>query len=208
MTDNIIKRIEENKAATGAFRAKQSASSVLTLGKSCAACGKERKSKYLMYDPETLKPYCENPYICNDEHPNSNKNLIKYQKVIQLIGYEDASEAFRLQLMESYKNDKDVVSRIQAILTKPSNIRIQDPELAKFLVEFQDAQGFDSLSETFRYCVQVVKDNRNQFINEHREAVEEHRKDQAAIEIVRELQSENKPATVLSQPDTGSFGDF
>ena len=195
MTEPTIKRVTP-------------ASSVLSLGKSCAACGKERKSKYLKYDPETLKPYCDNPFICNDEHLNSVKNLIKYQKESQLISFEQASEAFRRQLMESYKNDKDIVSRIQSILTKPSNIRIQDPELAKFLVEFQDEKGFESLSETFRYCVQVVKANRNQFINEHREAVEEQRKDQAAVEVVRELQGENKTAPVLSQPDAGSFGDF
>ena len=185
------------------------ASIALTLGKSCAACGKERKTKYLRYDAETFKPYCENPYICNDLHPNSVKNLITNQTEIGLLTYEQASEGYKAYLMSSYNNG-DVVSRIQAILTKPSNIRVQDPEMAKFLVEFQDEQGLKTLSETIRYCVQVVKDNKNQFNNEYRVEAENHRKEMVAANVVKDLQGDTKPVPAVATAPTNSdnFGEF
>jgi hypothetical protein len=181
--------------------------SALTLGKVCAACGKERKSKALGYDPQTFKPYCENPYICGDDHPNSVQNIIKRQAEVHLITAEEANEGYRKHLFDVY-DDPAIVQRIQRMLASPVTMRIQDPEMAKFLIEFEAEQGLNNLSDTIRYCVQIVKENRGQFVNEHRQAAEEDRKEKTAAAVVAEIESPKKPETSPKKVDTDDFGTF
>jgi hypothetical protein len=173
----------------------------LALGKVCAACGKERKSKALRYDTESFNPYCDNPYICNDEHPNSVKNLIQNQKETVLVPHEDAVNAYREHLSAVYK-DSDIVQKIHRMLTDPITIRVQKPEMAKFLVEFQQENDLDSLSETIRYCVEVVMENRGMFIKEHRDAKAELKRVETVKEAIQEVV---KPKDVTVPDDDLTF---
>jgi len=160
----------------------------LSLGKTCVACGTTRKSKALRYDPTTFAPYCENPYICNDDHPNSVKNLIANQRETPLLKHDEAVEAYRKYLSETYSSS-DIVTRIHKMLTDPSTIRIQNPEMARFLLEFQEEKGIKSLSETIRHCIEIVMENRGMFLKEYREAAEEKRKEEVLKEAIEKIET-------------------
>lgn len=124
----------------------------IILGKSCVACNKERKGRVLRYDPKTLYAYCDNPYICDSEdHPNSELNIVKRGKSLTLISHEEAVEAYKQELLTVHNVDQ--VKRIQAILTKPVTIRVQDAEMAEFIVKYQNDYLYKSVADVFRVAV-------------------------------------------------------
>jgi len=175
----------------------------LTLGKICAACGKERKGKLLMYDPATFTPYCANPYICCDEHPNSPGNLIERQKEFKLVDADTANEAFKKHLLDVYE-DKSVVESIQKLLVKPITIRILTPEMAKFLIDYAEEHGIENQSEAIRSCIQTVMENRGQFVNEYREEKVKKKKIETAKSVVDKLDEPDE----TPEPPSGNFGTF
>lgn len=161
----------------------------LALGNRCNACGHERKTRNLRYDPDTFMPYCENPWVCNENHPNSPKNLIKNQKETDLLTYVDATEAHKKHLTGNL--NKESMQLIYRIMQKPLTIRIQDPEMAQFLAEFQGKAEKENLSETVRYCIQLVKENAGQFYNDHKEAMVEVHKAQNIEEVIKKVEAES-----------------
>lgn len=175
----------------------------LSLGKVCAACGKERKSKALRYDTTDFNPYCENPYICNEDHPNSVKNLIAKQRETKLIDHDEAVEAYRKHLSAVYE-DSDIVQKIHRMLTSPVTVRVQKPEMAKFLVEFQKEHNIDSLSEAIRHCVEVMMENKGVFLLEHKVASQKVREDEQVKDAIATI---NKPDPVVPASD-GDLGTF
>lgn len=177
----------------------------LTLPKTCAACGKERKSKALKYDPKTFEPYCDNPYICNDKHPNSTPNIIERRGEAPLITADEANEAYKAHLLDVYE-DKSVVEQIQRMLTSPTTVRILEPAMAKFLIDFAQERSYTSQSEALRECVRIVMENKGQFINEYREAVVEQKKEDVAADVVSEI--EGKKPKKEEPKDADSFGVF
>lgn len=126
--------------------------------RTCHACGKERKSRNLLYDAETLYGYCKNPYICNELHPNSNKNLIANAKEADLVALEDATESYNEKLHEVY-GDESIVALIQRLMTHPVTIRIGDVPMARFLAELSTSET-DNMTEAIRYCVRAEMDRR------------------------------------------------
>lgn len=175
----------------------------LSLGKVCAACGKERKSKALRYDTTTFNPYCENPYICNEEHPNSVKNLIANQRESKLINHDEAVEAYRKHLSSVYE-DSDIVHKIHRMLTSPITVRVQKPEMAQFLIDLQVEKGVESLSEAIRYCVEVMMENKGIFLQDHKVAADNVRSEQAVKDAIAEI--EKTPTPVPSK--SGDLGIF
>jgi hypothetical protein len=164
----------------------------LALGSSCAACGAGRKAKNLRYDPATFLPYCDAPHICNEEHPNSHLNLIKRQAVAELVTSEEIKEAYQKHLLESYTNS-DAAGKIHRLMLKPTTIRIMDPDMAEYLVNLQEEKHFESLAETIRYCIQIMKENQGTFYKEHEAKVIEHKKVEKAAEVVKELEGPTQP---------------
>lgn len=57
----------------------------------CTACGKQRKSRNLLYHPETLQPYCANQADCVDTHPNCVYTVATRGNVVNLLTHKDAS---------------------------------------------------------------------------------------------------------------------
>lgn len=168
-----------------------------SIGRVCTACNAERKANNLLYDPETLNPYCSNPYICNENHPNSVQNLIKRQNEKFLVSYAVANEAHEKYLLEQF--DSSIVDRIVQIITKPMTVRINNPDLAKFLIELQESEGFDNMSETVRHCIQLMQESKGIFYGEHRRLQEEIntlKEAQEATAAKPKKQKKEKPAPI------------
>lgn len=156
--------------------------SKLTLGKVCTACGKERKTKVLGYHPSTLAAYCTNPYVCNEDHPNSVANLIASQKETKFITFEEANEAHKEQLLASF--DANTVEKIQKMLTRPITIRIHDPKMAEFIIKFQEDSNLGNTSEVFWYAIETLMENKGVYLKDHMQKTVEKKVEAAAKEAV------------------------
>jgi hypothetical protein len=134
------------------------------LGKTCVACGQERRKKDMIaYSSETFEPYCHTPYICNDEHPNSPKNLIKNQMETKLLSYDEAREAYNVWI-EKTQDNPERHKKIRRMVENPMTIRIGDADLAKFILDLQDDMEFHSISDTIKYCIQNTMDQKGNFV--------------------------------------------
>lgn len=156
----------------------------VALGKTCSACGKERKKKGILYHPETFMPFCDNPWVCNDEHPNSPKNLIARGGELELIQLEEAELKFNQQVVLN-QPDPEIAQKIRKMVKNPTTVRIGDPRTAEFILELQKKFGFGSVAEAIRYCIETVRENEDTFYKdlvsaEQRKA--EHEENQATKE--------------------------
>jgi hypothetical protein len=147
----------------------------VALGKVCAACGKERKKKGIMYDPETFMPYCDNPYVCNDKHPNSPVNLIARGGELKLIALEEAELKFN-QYVVMNQPDKEIAEKIRKMVKNPTTVRIGDPRTAEFILELQKKFAFGSVAEAIRYCIETVRENEDTFYKDYVSAQEQQEK--------------------------------
>jgi hypothetical protein len=177
----------------------------LALGKVCAACGKERKSRALKYDANTFMPYCDHPYICSDAHPNSPRNIVMNQKETELLSFDESTEAYKKYLMRTYSNPH-IIKKISRMLIQPITLRIQDPEMAKFLAEFEDSEGLSDMSSTIRHCIQIVLENKGIYMKEHREASKKVEQTQAANKAVEEIETETEPE--VEPENSNDLGTF
>ena len=105
---------------------------------SCHACGKPRRKKMLAFT-QNYVPYCISYWLCNDQHPSNPANMNKDK--VQLFAHDELK----------------ITNNVQQLMTKPFSIRIGDYETSKFLTELQEKHKFKSLSDTVRYCLEVVK---------------------------------------------------
>ena len=134
----------------------------VALGKTCTACSKERKKKGILYHPDTFMPYCDNPYVCNSDHPNSPVNLIKRGDELKLIPLEEAEHKFNQHIVLN-QPDKDIADKIRKMVKNPTTVRIGDPRTAEFILELQKQYAFGSVAETIRYCIELVRENEGTF---------------------------------------------
>ena len=123
------------------------------LGVQCVACQARRKHKGLRYHPETFEPYCENPYLCNEQHPNSPVNLISRKTQVHLYTYEEAQSKYVAEAIFE-KSDK-----LKRLLNQPVTFRITSAEMAEFLVDESEATG-QSISEIVRGYIQSMMGGR------------------------------------------------
>lgn len=174
------------------------------LGRTCAACGKEHKTSHLAYDPETLLPYCTHPYICNSDHPNSPTKLIKRQTEQLLVSYAEANAAHEKQLLDRY--DPTIIERIKVLVSKPLTVRVPNPDTAKYLIELQEKMDFATMSDTVRYCIQLMQESNGLYYREHKRMEEE-------AELVKEVEQATtikkpkKPKVTKEIPVSVSFND-
>jgi hypothetical protein len=182
------------------------------LGKVCNACGRERsKTKALVYDPETLMPYCEFPHICNTNHPNSVPNLLKRGAELVMINQTEAQRLFKEHLIKTIGNT-DKIAKIRNMVDKPMTIRIGSPDLAIFLIELQEQYHFSSLSDTIRYCIQVMKENQGEYYSDYKkmeETREEVKQEKALVESIEDSKPlEEKPKEEVKEPEQEEVWDF
>jgi len=126
------------------------------LGTQCVACGTRRKHKNLVYDAEHFQAYCENAYLCNQEHPNSPIKLIKRQTVVDMISYEQARADFKATIVV------EVADKVKRILTYPLSIRIHDPDMANFLVKHAEITE-QNVSDLVRGFIQTMMERYDNF---------------------------------------------
>jgi Arc/MetJ-type ribon-helix-helix transcriptional regulator len=174
------------------------------LGKVCAACGVERKRKSMMYHPDDFMPYCENPYICNSEHPNSPKNLIARGSELKLLTFEEAQEKFQKWIAFNHP-DKERAQRIRRMVARPTTIRIGSPEMAQFLLDLQDRFQFDSISDAVRYCIRKLMEAEEGFFHEYKkleeEREEERQFEEAKKEVEQALEAPTQQETAADDDD-------
>lgn len=171
------------------------------LGRVCNACGVERRKKNIAYDPTNFMPYCDNPYICNEDHPNSPKNLIARGAELQLLSYEEAQAKFADWVAMSHP-DREIAEKIRRMVMYPISVRIGDPGLAQFILEFQQEFQMDSISDTIRYCVQRMREARHGFYTDHKQLAQE----KAEAERMEQVQQEVEEA-VNSRPEPAENGE-
>lgn len=172
-------------------------SNVTALGKICAACHTERKKKGIMYDLTDFMPYCENPYICNDEHPNSPKNLIKRGAELELVSFEEAQEKFQVWLSLNHP-DPEIAGKIKRMVKNPTTVRIGSPDLAQFVIETQNKFAFSSVADTIRYFIQLAKDNEGKYYQDYAKAAEEKAEVEKEIETQAEIDNLVNVSPVIS----------
>lgn len=167
------------------------------LGRVCTACGVERKKKNIAYNPTDFMPYCDNPYICNENHPNSPKNLIARGAELKLLSYEEAQAKFADWVAMNH-SDKEIAEKIRRMVMYPISVRIGDPGLARFILEFQQEFQMDSVSDTIRYCVQKMREARHGYYTDHaklsQEKAEVERMEQVKQEVEKAVNSRPEPA--------------
>lgn len=117
----------------------------------CHACGKELTKKELLFTEDKL-PFCNNPLTCNDEHPNSVKNILARQGAAQMF----TEEQLETNTFENLNVSDEMKERIVKIATKPQSIRLSKVDIAYYLIQLQDKHNFTSLSEAIRHCVHVA----------------------------------------------------
>lgn len=160
------------------------------LGRICTACGQERKKKdMLAYHPETFEPYCVSYYFCNDEHPNSPKNILLRQKEIELLPYEVAKEAYGEWVMTHHENPEKV-KRIRKMVASPLTLRLNSPELAEFILDLQQEMEFSSVSDTIRFCIHRMQEEHGGF----------HQTQEKIKQETREHENIEKVAAAVSAP--------
>jgi hypothetical protein len=120
-----------------------------TLGVQCVACGVKRRHKSLRYHPVNFAPYCENPYVCSDDHPNSPMNLIKSQKQTNLLSYDEAKSLYATSVVS------ELSDRVGRLLNNPLTVRITSVDMAEFLVRQSDLSG-QNISELVRSFIQSM----------------------------------------------------
>lgn len=117
----------------------------------CHACSRELSRKEVLYTKDRL-PYCNNPMVCNDDHPNSVKNILARGGAAQMFT-EDELES---NIFETLNVSAEMKDRIMKIATKPQSIRLSKVDIAYYLIMLQDKHDMSSLSEAIRHCVHVA----------------------------------------------------
>lgn len=161
---------------------------IITLGKKCAACGTERQIKKVMYHPESLEPYCESPYKCNDDHPNSPKNIIARSEYLVMLPFEEAQKRFLAWLKLNHP-DLEETERIRKMCSFPISIRITDVAMAQFLLSLEKKMEFKSMSNTIKYCIESLMNAKDGYYTEKRQIQEKIREQKKTEEIVQSVEN-------------------
>jgi lipid II:glycine glycyltransferase (peptidoglycan interpeptide bridge formation enzyme) len=147
-------------------------------------------------------PFCDNPWVCNDEHPNSPKNLIARGGELELIELEEAELKFNQQIVLN-QPDPEIAQKIRKMVKNPTTVRISDPRTAEFVLELQKKFGFGSVAEAIRYCIETVRENEDTFYKdlvsaEQRKA--EHEENQAVKEEFKQaFEAEQEPVEEVNK---------
>lgn len=127
----------------------------------CSACGRVLTKKDVLYT-EDRRPFCRNPLECNDEHPNSAKNIIERQGTVQMYSEEELDR----DVLENLEISDEMKERIIKLATKPQSIRLSRVDIAYYLLRLQEAKGLSSLSEVIRYCISLAMQVEHTFTEE------------------------------------------
>lgn len=154
------------------------------MGKTCTACGAERKPRNLRYDSSTFFPYCLHAHLCNDKHPNTTQNLIQRGSELLLLPYAQVEKAYREHLLLQHANP-ETAETLTRLVTQPLSVRFNDPTIAAFIVNIQQEYKVDSLAETIRMIVQWQCEQHGKYGAKSDAAVQAHVNNQTAAQTVQ-----------------------
>jgi hypothetical protein len=117
----------------------------------CTACNKELNRKEVVFTDDK-KPYCQNPFQCNDNHPNSVANILARGGAVNLY----TEEELEMNFFDMNSISPEMKDRILKVATKPQSIRLSKYEIAHYLIALQEENKLASISEAVRYCVQIA----------------------------------------------------
>lgn len=117
----------------------------------CTACNKELLKKETVFT-EDKEPYCNNPFTCNELHPNSVDNIVARGGAIKMYSEDELDSVIFSNLHVS----EEMKDRIMKVATKPQSIRLSKIDIAYYLVNLQEKKSMSSLSEAIRYCVGIA----------------------------------------------------
>ncbi len=159
----------------------------------CDACAATRKKNELVYDAETFKAYCTNISVCNDKHPNSYHNFAERGTQIPLVTYSEAAETYRSKLLADA--DKDTLRALE-LTEKPTTIRFENFELAKYVMAIRDQREMASMNAVI---MDIIKDHMTMMTDAkaiiHSGTVLEQKQEEIAEqqERIEDLKTVNKP---------------
>lgn len=117
----------------------------------CTACDKELIKKDTVFT-EGKAPFCNNPFECNDMHPNSAAAIVSRGGAIKMYSEADLDNV----LFSNLNVPEKTKERIIKVATKPQSIRLSKMDIASYLVQLQEEHEMASLSEAIRYCVNIA----------------------------------------------------
>lgn len=117
----------------------------------CTACNKELMKKEPLYTEERL-PYCPNPFSCNENHPNSPKNIIERLGAVKMFSEDELEQ----NIFETLDVSKEMKERIMKVATKPQSIRLSKVDVAYYVLKLQEEKELSSISEAVRYCIEIA----------------------------------------------------
>lgn len=114
----------------------------------CNACFKELGKKDVVYT-EDKQPYCVNPFVCNEFHPNSVNNIIARGGAVRMF----TEEELETNIFDKYNVSDEMKERVMKVANKPQSIRLSKYDIAYYLLQLQATRELSSISEAVRYCV-------------------------------------------------------
>lgn len=176
----------------------------LEIKQQCDACAATRKKNELVYDAGTFKAYCTNISACNDKHPNSYQNFAERGALVPLVSYSVAAEEYRSKLLADA--DKDTLRALE-LTEKPTTIRFENFELAKYVMAIRDQREMASMNAVI---MDIIKDHMTLMTDSkaliHSGTVLEQKQEEIAQqqERIEELTDVNKP---VYKPEDEEEGD-
>lgn len=171
------------------------------LGKhTCSACQTPRRTNNLRYDPNTFLAYCKHAEICNTNHPNSPVNIIQRGDALPLLSLTEAEKLYKEKLLIEHP-DPEAVVQIRKLLEHPISLRLNNPDLAKYLVNVKKTYNFDSLADTLRYILVTSMENASKFQETKEEVIHEHENKIEVAKIVEREEREEEKITVPADED-------
>lgn len=173
------------------------------LGKhTCSACGATRRTTNLRYDPNKFLPYCVHAELCDEGHPNSPYHIIQRGNALSLVTLSEAEKLYKEKLLIEHP-DRDAVVQIRKLLEHPISLRLNHPDLAKYLVNVKKTFQFPSMADTLRYILITSMENGNNFsyVEQKAQEVVENKKEVERI-VEQEVKPQPEPEPIVeSQVD-------
>jgi hypothetical protein len=79
--------------------------------------------------------------------------VIERGSELKLIGYDEAQARLKPMLTEAGAGNEEA-DQIRKMITQPRSVRIEDPQMAKFIITIQNRFAMENFSEAIRYCIQ------------------------------------------------------
>ena len=122
----------------------------------CSACGRHRRKEDLVFDPNTLKPFCYNIQSCNASHPNSYQNVMARNGVLKdLVNYKEAQDVYVENLL---RNTDPRTVELMKLANRPTSVRLGSVELADYVLDYRDKHNKATITAAIQAIIREHKE--------------------------------------------------